>query len=104
LNLISQRLDTIYQIKPKRTTVHFLPFLGQLNTATYTKKVHVTLESAEEREIARAGDGRTVGQEKMSRCTCIGKMLGLVRLGVLKFNHHCSIFVLFDKKFLILTN
>jgi hypothetical protein len=43
LNLISQRLDTICQIKPKRATVHFLVFLGQLNTAIG----HFSLRSGE---------------------------------------------------------
>jgi hypothetical protein len=33
LNPISQRLDTIYQINPKRATIHFSPFSGELNTA-----------------------------------------------------------------------
>jgi hypothetical protein len=33
LNLISQQLDTICQIKLKRATVYFLLFLGKLNTA-----------------------------------------------------------------------
>jgi hypothetical protein len=32
LNLISQRLDTIYQIKPKRATIFFLHFFAELNT------------------------------------------------------------------------
>jgi hypothetical protein len=32
LNLISQRLDTIYQIKPKRATVLFLHLFVELNT------------------------------------------------------------------------
>jgi ABC-type hemin transport system ATPase subunit len=34
LNLISQRLDTICQIKPKRATVLFLPLFRDLNTAS----------------------------------------------------------------------
>jgi hypothetical protein len=32
LNLISQQLDTIYQIKPKRATVLFLHLFAELNT------------------------------------------------------------------------
>jgi hypothetical protein len=32
LNLISQRLDTIYQIKPKRATVLYLHLFAELNT------------------------------------------------------------------------
>jgi hypothetical protein len=32
LNLISQRLDTIYQIKSKRATVLFLHLFAELNT------------------------------------------------------------------------
>jgi hypothetical protein len=34
LNLISQRLDTIYQIKPKHATVLFLHLFTELNTPT----------------------------------------------------------------------
>jgi hypothetical protein len=37
LNLISQRLDTICQIKPKYTTILFLPLFRDLNTAYITK-------------------------------------------------------------------
>jgi hypothetical protein len=36
LNLISQRLDTIYQIKPKRATVLFLHIFTELNTPYMT--------------------------------------------------------------------
>jgi hypothetical protein len=32
LNLISQRLDTIYQIKPKHATILFLHLFTELNT------------------------------------------------------------------------
>jgi hypothetical protein len=42
LNLISQRLDTIYQIKPKRATVRFL----HLFTPFYTTKHSQELQSA----------------------------------------------------------
>jgi hypothetical protein len=44
LNLISQRLDTIYQIKPKRATVLFLHLFAELNTRydASTPKVLVT--------------------------------------------------------------
>jgi hypothetical protein len=39
LNLISQRLDTIYQIKPKRAIVlFFIPFRG-------TKHTHIVLQA-----------------------------------------------------------
>jgi hypothetical protein len=38
LNLISQRLDTIYQIKPKHSTVHFSSFPGELNTPKRIRK------------------------------------------------------------------
>jgi hypothetical protein len=38
LNLISQRLDTIYQIKPKHATVLFLPLFRDLNTAFHGRR------------------------------------------------------------------
>jgi hypothetical protein len=38
LNLISQQLDTICQIKPKRATVLFLHFFYHLNTPSEEKR------------------------------------------------------------------
>jgi hypothetical protein len=50
LNLISQRLDTIYQIKPKRATVLFLRLFAELNTP-----IVKTIYLKTQREIARFG-------------------------------------------------
>jgi hypothetical protein len=42
LNLISQRLDTIYQIKPKHATVLFLHLFAELNTAIVAADVEIS--------------------------------------------------------------
>jgi hypothetical protein len=42
-NLISQRLDTIYQIKPKRATILFLRLFAELNTPTIGSCITVSI-------------------------------------------------------------
>jgi hypothetical protein len=59
LNLISQRLDTICQIKPKRATVHFSPFSEELNTPKSERQLAVA--SARRPEALPATPGSIPG-------------------------------------------
>jgi hypothetical protein len=57
LNLISQRLDTIYQIKPKHATIFFLHIFAELNTPQESHCLSVPPSGGsrlQSRELARA--------------------------------------------------